>query len=33
MIQLFKEYYREMIIPYWDDVKDAFSELLSCFKS
>lgn len=32
MIQLFKDYYREMIVPYWADVKECFSELVSYFK-
>lgn len=33
MIQLFKEYYNEMIMPYWADVKEYIGELVSCFKS
>ena len=33
MIQLFKEYYNEMIIPYWADVKEYISEFVSHFKS
>lgn len=33
MIQLFKEYYNEMIIPYWADVKEYISELVSHLKS
>jgi len=33
MIQLFKEYYNEMIIPYWADVKEYIVELVGCFKS
>lgn len=32
MIQLFKEYYNEMIVPYWADVKEYISELVSYFK-
>ena len=33
MIQLFKEYYNEMIVPYWDDVKECFKEFVVGFKS
>ena len=33
MIQLFKEYYNEMIIPYWADVKEYIGEFVSHFKS
>ena len=40
MIQLFKdafsnakEYYNEMIIPYWNDVKECFKEFVIWFKS
>ena len=41
MIQLFKEYYHEMIVPYynemivpfWDDVKECFKEFVVGFKS
>lgn len=33
MIQLFKEYYNEMILPYWADVKEYISELANYFKS
>ena len=28
MIQLFKEYYNEMIIPYWADVKEYYNEMI-----
>ena len=28
MIQLFKEYYNEMIVPFWDDVKECFKEFV-----
>ena len=33
MIQLFKEYYNEMIIPYWADVKEYIGELVILLKS
>ena len=33
MIQLFKEYYTEMIVPYWADVKECFKEFVVGFKS
>lgn len=33
MIQLFKEYYNKMIIPYWADVKEYIGELVNHFKS
>lgn len=33
MIQLFKEYYNEMISPYWADVKEYISELVGYLKS
>ena len=33
MIQLFKEYYNEMIMPYWADVKEYIGELVIHFKS
>lgn len=33
MIQLFKEYYNEMIMPYWADVKEYIGELVGHFKS
>lgn len=32
MIQLFKEYYDEMIVPYWADVKEYICELVNYFK-
>ena len=31
MIQLFKEYSNEMIVPYWDDVKELIGELVDYF--
>lgn len=33
MIQLFKEYYNEMIMSYWADVKEYIGELVHHFKS
>ena len=33
MIQLFKEYYNEMIIPYYNDVKELIGELVDRFWS
>ena len=33
MIQLFKEYYNEMLMPYWADVKEYICELVSYLKS
>ena len=33
MIQLFKEYYNEMIIPYCNDVKELIGELVDYFRS
>ena len=32
MIQMFKEYYHEMIVPYWADVKECINELVNYFK-
>ena len=32
MIRLFKEYYDEMIVPYWADVKEYICELVNYFK-
>lgn len=40
MRQLFKEYYTEMIVPYWADVKEYYNEMIvpywndvkECFK-
>ena len=40
MIQLFKEYYTEMIVPYWGDVNEYYNEMIvpywndvkECFK-
>ena len=33
MIQLFKEYYNEMIVPYCNDVKEFIGELVDYFRS
>ena len=33
MIQLFKEYYTEMIVPYCNDVKELIGELVDYFRS
>ena len=29
MIQLFKEYYDEMIVPYWADVKEYYNVMIA----
>lgn len=31
MRQLFKEYYREMVIPYYNDVKEYYNEMIVPF--